>query len=65
MPMRDRAIALIVAVLVSASMGADAARADNGTAMSRTQAELVNRANAPISNLFEVRLQGTYALAFD
>src|SRR5260370_37193003 len=64
MPMRDRAIGLIVAVLVGAGVGADAVQADNGNVMSSTQSDLVNQANAPISSIFQIRLQDAYAPAF-
>jgi hypothetical protein len=62
--MRDRAIALIVAVLVGTGVGANATQADNGNAMSPTQSDLVNQANAPISSIFQIRLQDAYAPAF-
>ena len=41
------------------------AQADSGNPASPSQKDLVNQANAPISNLFQVRLQDTYAPAFD
>jgi hypothetical protein len=62
--MSDRAIALILALLVGAGMGAGIAQADSGNASSVSQSELVNQANAPISSLFQIRLQDAYAPAF-
>ena len=62
--MSDRAIALILAVLLGIGIGAGIAQADNGSATSPTQSDLVNEANAPISSLFQVRLQDVYAPAF-
>ena len=62
--MSDRAIALILAVLLGIGIGAGIAQADNGSATSPTQSDLVNEANAPISSLFQVRLQDAYAPAF-
>ena len=62
--MSDRAIALILAVLLGIGIGAGIAQADNGSATSPTQSDLVNQANAPISSLFQVRLQDAYAPAF-
>src|ERR1017187_93810 len=62
--MSDRAIALILAVLLGIGIGAGIAQADNGSATSPTQSDLVNQANAPISGLFQVRLQDAYAPAF-
>ncbi len=59
-----RAIALSLFALVSAVMGASGARADGGSATPLTQAEIVNQANAPISSLFQIRLQDAYAPAF-
>lgn len=62
--MSYRAIALILALLVCVSIGAGFAQADSGNATTLTQTELVNQANAPISSLFQVRLQDSYAPAF-
>lgn len=62
--MSYRAIALIFAVSVGAGIGAGAAQADSGNATSPTQPDLVKQANAPISSLFQVRLQDTYAPVF-
>jgi hypothetical protein len=58
-----RAIALLLAVLM-ACIGVGRAQADGGNAPNLTQAEIVNQANAPISSLFQVRLQDAYAPAF-
>ena len=62
--MNIRAVALILAWLIHAGIGAGAAQADSGRATNPTQAELLNQANAPISGLFQVRLQDAYAPAF-
>jgi hypothetical protein len=62
--MNDRAIALILALLVVAGMAKGAARADSANATSPTQSDLVNQANALISSLFQIRLQDSYAPAF-
>jgi hypothetical protein len=62
--MNNRAIALILALLVVAGMAKGAARADSANATSPTQSDLVNQANAPISSLFQIRLQDSYAPAF-
>jgi len=59
-----RAIALIFAVLIGAGIGAGAAQADSGNATSPVPSDLVNQANAPISSLFQIRLQDAYAPAF-
>jgi hypothetical protein len=45
-------------------MGEGAAQADSGNLSVPSQQELVNQANAPISNLFQIRLQDAYAPAF-
>jgi hypothetical protein len=58
-----QAIALLFVALM-ACIGADRARADSGTAPALTQTEIVNQANAPISSLFQIRLQDSYAPAF-
>lgn len=62
--MSYRIIALILAASVGAGMGVRVAQADGGSATSPAQADLVNQANAPISNLFQIRLQDAYAPAF-
>ena len=63
--MRHCAIALILALMLGASMGAGVARADNATAAPvLSQSDLVKQANAPISSLFQIRLQDSYAPAF-
>jgi hypothetical protein len=62
--MSDRAIALILAVSVYAAIAACSARADSGNPTSQSQSDLVNQANAPISSVFQVRLQDAYAPAF-
>src|SRR5882757_5893104 len=61
---RARAIALLLAILISSPIGETIAEADSGNPASPSQADLVKQANAPISNLFQVRLQDTYAPAF-
>jgi hypothetical protein len=40
------------------------AQADNASAPPLSQSELVNQANAPISSIFQIRLQDSYAPAF-
>src|ERR1700730_2604141 len=62
--MCDRAIALILGVCVCTAIAAGAARADSGNPTSQSQSDLVNQANAPISSVFQVRLQDAYAPAF-
>lgn len=62
--MGSHAIALMLALLVGAGVGPGIAQADGGTAAAPTQSELVNQANAPISSLFQIRLQDSYAPAF-
>jgi len=62
--MSHRGIVLILALLSGLTVGASIARADSASAPSPTQSELVNQANAPISSLFQVRLQDAYAPAF-
>jgi hypothetical protein len=62
--MSNRAIALILALLVGVGIGAGVAQADSGNATSLSQADLINQANAPISSIFQVRLQDAYAPAF-
>jgi hypothetical protein len=59
-----RVIAFLFAGLIGAGMVASAARADGGTSGGPSQQELVNQANAPISSLFQIRLQDAYAPAF-
>src|SRR4029077_3071191 len=60
-----REIALLLAGSIAACIGEAVAQADSGNPASPSQKDLVNQANAPISNLFQVRLQDTYAPAFD
>jgi len=62
--MNSRAIPLILAWLIHAGIGAGIAPADSGTATTLTQAQIVDQANAPISSLFQIRLQDSYAPAF-
>src|SRR5258708_25100110 len=59
-----RAIALLLAVLIGSGIGETIAQADSGNSASPSQTDLVNQANAPISNIFQIRLQDTYAPAF-
>ena len=61
--MSNRAIALTLAMF-AAGIGTSVARADSANATSPTQSDLVNQANAPISSLFQIRLQDSYAPAF-
>src|SRR3984893_18000131 len=63
--MKHCAIALILARMLRASMGAGVARADKpNAAPPLSQSDLVKQANAPISSLFQIRLQDSYAPAF-
>jgi hypothetical protein len=62
--MSNRAIALLLAMILGVSIGVGVARADTGTAPNLSQTDLVNQANAPISSIFQVRLQDAYAPAF-
>ena len=62
--MSNYAIALILALLVGVGIGAGVAQADSGNATSLSQADLINQANAPISSIFQIRLQDAYAPAF-
>src|SRR6202140_5285037 len=63
--MRHCAIALILALMLGAGVGAGIARADNANAApALSQSDLVKQANAPISSLFQIRLQDSYAPAF-
>ena len=62
--MSTRALALILAIWASAFIGASAARADSGNPTTQAESNLVNQANAPISSLFQVRLQDSYVPAF-
>src|SRR5271156_4619982 len=62
--MNSRAISLVLAFLMHAGIGASVAQADSGGSVAPSQAELVNQANAPISSLFQIRLQDAYAPAF-
>jgi hypothetical protein len=51
--------------MLGADIGAGVARADNGNAPPvLSQSDLVNQANAPISSIFQIRLQDAYAPAF-
>ena len=61
--MSSRAITLILVLLIQTGIGG-VARSDGGTATTLTQTEIVNQANAPISSLFQIRLQDSYAPAF-
>ena len=62
--MKDRATALILALLICVGVGAGLAQADNASAPPLSQSDLVNQANAPISSIFQIRLQDSYAPAF-
>ena len=55
--MSDLVIALALAAWVYAAIAAAPARADNGNPTSQAQSDLVNQANAPISSVFQIRLQ--------
>jgi hypothetical protein len=62
--MSDRAIALALALCAYAAIATALARADSGNPTSQVQSALVNQANAPISSVFQIRLQDAYAPAF-
>ena len=63
--MRHRATILILALMLGVTMGAGFARADNANVPPPiSQSDLVKEANAPISSLFQIRLQDSYAPAF-
>ena len=62
--MSSRALTLILASLVVGGIGKGVAQAQNANRRAPTQSELVNQANAPISSLFQIRLQDSYAPAF-
>lgn len=62
--MSNGAIALLLTSLLGACVAAGVARADSGTAPTPSQSELVNQVNAPISSIFQIRLQDSYAPAF-
>ena len=62
--MRHCAIALVLVLLVGAGTGASVAQADNANGPALSQSDLVKQANAPISSLFQIRLQDSYAPAF-
>src|SRR5271156_3283125 len=63
--MKYCATALILALMLDASIGAGVARADDiNPAPAISQSDLVKQANAPISSLFQIRLQDSYAPAF-
>jgi hypothetical protein len=60
--MSYRAIAVSVVLVLVLRVGI--AQADSTSPPPPTQAELVNQANAPISSIFQIRLQDAYAPAF-
>jgi hypothetical protein len=62
--MSCRPIGLLLTMMLGVSIGVGVARADNGTAPAVSQSDLVNQANAPISSIFQIRLQDSYAPAF-
>jgi hypothetical protein len=63
--MRHCATILILALMLGVTMGAGFARADNANVPPPiSQSDLVKQANAPISSLFQIRLQDSYAPAF-
>jgi hypothetical protein len=61
--MSNRATALLLAPLLGVCIAANV-RADTGAAPNLSQSDLVNQANAPISSIFQIRLQDAYAPAF-
>jgi hypothetical protein len=63
--MSSRAIGPLLAVVLGIIMVISGARADSGAAApTLSQSDLVNQANAPISSIFQIRLQDSYAPAF-
>jgi len=63
--MSCRAAAPLLAMMLGVIIGAGVACADSGSAApTPSQSELVNQANAPISSIFQIRLQDVYAPAF-
>ena len=60
----NRGIALILALWLGAAIGPSAARAAGGNSTNQAQSDLVNQANAPISSVFQIRTQDSYAPAF-
>src|SRR5580704_19318170 len=63
--MRHRATILILALMLGGSIGAGVARADNSNPPpTLSLSDLVKQANAPISSLFQIRLQDSYAPEF-
>jgi hypothetical protein len=62
--MSSPAIALLLVSVLGAYMAASVVQADSGTPPTISQSELVNQANAPISSIFQIRLQDSYAPAF-
>ena len=62
--MSSRVLTLILASLFVGGIGKGVAQAQNANLTTPTQSELVNQANAPISSLFQIRLQDSYAPAF-
>jgi hypothetical protein len=59
-----RLLALLLAFLSGAITGVGSARADSSNPPPISQSDLVNQANAPISSIFQIRLQDSYAPAF-
>jgi hypothetical protein len=62
--MNSCALVVTVALVVITGMCKRVAREQSANATSPTQSDLVNQANAPISSLFQIRLQDAYAPAF-
>jgi hypothetical protein len=63
--MKHCATTLILALMLGASIGTGVARADDANIPPTvSQSDLVKQANAPISSLFQIRLQDSYAPAF-
>jgi len=55
---------MLITLLIIAGLGAGLAHADSASPPSPSQGDLVKQSNAPISNLFQIRLQDAYAPAF-
>src|SRR5215469_2157233 len=62
--MSVRGIALFLVSLAVVTMGVPISWADSSNPPPVSQSDLVNQANAPISSLFQIRLQDAYAPAF-
>jgi hypothetical protein len=62
---RGRAVAILCGVLLGLATTVSRARADDAAASTAGEPNLVKQANAPISNILQLRLQSTYLPEFD